>query len=82
MQQTYDLSRVIVLSPEHQRKSIQFPRDTPVLVHSSDPLSALLNIMFSSSLNMYSQVQVRLNESLYPMITSTFVWLFMIENQT
>lgn len=36
MQQTYDLSRVIVLLPEHQRKSIQFPRDTPVLVHSSD----------------------------------------------
>lgn len=36
MQQTYDLSRVIVLSPERQRKSIQFPRDTPVLVHLSD----------------------------------------------
>ena len=82
MQQTYDLSRVIVLSPEYQRKSIQFPRDTPVLAHSSDPLSALLNNMFSSSLNMYSQVQARLNESLYPTITSTFVWLFMIENQT
>jgi len=36
MQQTYDLSRVIVLSPERQRKDIQFPRDTPVLAHSSD----------------------------------------------
>ena len=51
MQQTYDLSRVIVLSPEHQRKSIQFPRDTPVLVHSSDPLSAPVKNLFSRSLN-------------------------------